>query len=140
MVAEQSFLIDATFLLDDAERARVGSAPLVRRCGRNTSVVYGTVRDLLRLRVTLGVARGVVVVGADADADDVSSALNVGLLRGFLLGIGTNVLREPTVGVGALCRSILLDQQPGAELRRCRPSWYARVEDGSCKRRGLRGA
>jgi len=67
MVAERSFIIDATFLLDDAEKAFFGSAPLVDVGDRNTSVAYGAVRDMLRLRRTLGIARGSVVVGADAD-------------------------------------------------------------------------
>ena len=109
MVADHSFLIDATFLLDDAEKAFFGSAPLVDRYGRNTSVVYGAVRDLLRLRATLGIARGIVLVGADAD--NVASELNIGLFRDLLQGIGTNVLHEPTVRVGALCRSILLERK-----------------------------
>ncbi len=109
MVAERSFVIDATFLLDDAEKAFFGSAPLVDGCGRNTSVLYGAVRDMLRLRRTLGIARGIVVVGADADK--VSSTLNVEIFRDFLLSIGTNVLHEPTVRVGALCRSILPDRK-----------------------------
>lgn len=109
MVAERSFVIDATFLLDDAEKAFFGSAPLVDRCGRNTSVVYGAVREMLRLRQTLGIARGIVVVGADAD--EVSTPLNVEIFRDFLREIGTNVLHEPTVRVGALCRSILLERK-----------------------------
>ena len=102
-------MIDATFLLDDAEKAFYGSTPLVDRHGRNTSVLYGAVRDMLRLRSTLGIGGGIVVVGADANA--VSSALNVEFFRDFLRGIGTNVLHEPTVSVGALCRSILVDRK-----------------------------
>lgn len=109
MVADRAFVIDATFLLDDAEKSFFGSAPLVDGCGRNTSVVYGAVRDMLRLRRTLGIDRGIVIVGADAG--EVSSSLNVDIFRDFLLGIGTNVLLQPTVRVGALCRSILLDRK-----------------------------
>ena len=109
MVAERSFVIDATFLLDDAEKAFFGSAPLVDGGGRNTSVVYGAVRDMLRLRRTLGITQGVVVVGADAE--DVSSALNLKNFTDCLMGIGTNVLYEPSVRVGAICRSMLLDRK-----------------------------
>jgi DNA polymerase I-like protein with 3'-5' exonuclease and polymerase domains len=105
MVAERSFIIDATFLLDDAEKAFFGSAPLVDVGDRNTSVAYGAVRDMLRLRRTLGIARGSVVVGADAD--EVSSAVNLKIFVECLLGIGTNVLREPSVRVAAICRSML---------------------------------
>ena len=109
MVAERSFVIDATFLLDDAEKAFFGSAPLIDGGGRNTSVAYGAVRDMLRLRRTLGIARGSVVVGADAD--EVSSALNLEIFMECLLGLGTNVLHEPSVRVGTICRSMLLDRK-----------------------------
>lgn len=109
MVVERAFVIDATFLLDDAEKSFFGSAPLVDGCGRNTSVVYGAVRAMLRLRRALGIDRGIVIVGADAGA--VSSSQNVDMLRDCLVSIGANVLHQPTVRVGALCRSILLDRK-----------------------------
>jgi hypothetical protein len=64
---------------------------------------------MLRLRITLGIARGSVVLGADAD--EVSSALNREIFMECLLGIGTNVLHEPSVRVGAICRSMLLDRK-----------------------------
>ena len=46
MVAERSFVIDATFLLNDAEKAFFGSAPLSDGCSRNTSVTYVAVSDM----------------------------------------------------------------------------------------------
>src|SRR5262245_22855724 len=106
MVTQDVFIIDATFVLDDAERAFLGSAPLVDGGGRSTSVVYGAVRALLHLRQTLGIAQGTVVVGADAN--EVASALNIHMFRDFLAAIGTNVLHKPEVRVGALCRAMLL--------------------------------
>ena len=105
MVANKSFAIDATFLLRDAEAAFFGSTPLVDERGRNTSVLYGTVRGLFQLRRTLGIDRGLVVVGSDAY--DVSSAINVEIFVEFLQCIGTNVLHERETPVGALCRSML---------------------------------
>jgi hypothetical protein len=66
MVAARSFLIDATFLLEDAEGAFLGAAAIVDSHGRNNSIVYGAVRDMLRLRGTLGIVSGVIVVGAEA--------------------------------------------------------------------------
>jgi hypothetical protein len=75
MVDQRSFVVDATFLLDDAEKAFLGSAPLIDGSGRNTSVAYGAVRDMFRLRRSLGIIRGSVIVGADAH--EVSSALNL---------------------------------------------------------------
>jgi hypothetical protein len=109
MVVQRSFVIDATFLLDDAEKAFFLAAPLIDGCGRNTSVAYGAVRDMLRLRRTLGIVRGSVIVGADAH--EVSSALNLKIFMECLLGIGTNVLHDPSVRVGAICRSMLLDRK-----------------------------
>lgn len=105
MVAERSFVIDATFLLDDAEKAFLGSAPIVDSRGQNTSVVYGAVRELLRLRGTVGIGNGLVLIGADAR--EISSTTNIELFRDCLLAIGTNVLHEPRFGIGTLCRSIL---------------------------------
>jgi len=106
MVDEDFFVIDATFLLDDAEKAFLGSAPLVDESGRNTSVIYGAVSGLLRLRRILGIKLGIMVIGADAY--DVSSVTNVELFREFLPHIGANVLHEPNVPIRSLCRSILL--------------------------------
>ncbi|MFZ4539525.1 DNA polymerase [Propionivibrio sp.] len=109
MVAEQSFLIDATFLLNDAEMAFYGSTALVDDCARNTSVVYGAIRYLMKLRKILGIDCGVVVVGSDAY--EITSALNIAMFCDLLLGIGSNVLNEPGVCVGSLCRSILLEDK-----------------------------
>jgi DNA polymerase I len=109
MVDQRSFVIDATFLLDDAEKAFFGSAPLIDGGGRNTSVSYGAVRDMFRLRRTLGIIRGFVIVGADAH--EVSSVPNLKIFMECLLGIGTNVLHEPSVRVGAICRSMVLDHK-----------------------------
>jgi DNA polymerase-1 len=109
MVVERLFMIDATFLLDDAEKAFFGSAPLLDGSDRNTSVAYGAVRAMLQLRRDLGIDRGIVVVGSNAS--EVSSGLDIGILCDFLLSIGTDIMHEPTVGVGTLCRSILLNRQ-----------------------------
>jgi DNA polymerase I len=109
MVVQRSFVIDATFLLDDAEKAFFWAAPLIDGGGRNTSVAYGAIRDMLRLRRTLGIFRGSVIVSADAH--EVSSALNLKIFMECLLGIGTNVLHDPSIRVGAICRSMLLDRK-----------------------------
>ena len=109
MVEVRSFLIDATFVLDDAEKAFLGSTPIVDLRGRNTSVVYAAVRDILRLRESLGIVQGNVVIGADAD--DVSSVTNIEMFRDCLRAIGTSTLHEPKIRVGALCRSILHDRK-----------------------------
>ncbi len=109
MVAERSFVIDATFLLEDAEGAFLGSAPIVDSQGQNNSVVYDAVRNILRLRVVLGITKGIVVVGAEAR--DVSTGPNIEHFRECLLALGTHVLHEPNVRIGALCHSVLQDQR-----------------------------
>lgn len=107
MVAARSFLIDATFLLEDAEKAFLGVAAIVDSHGRNNSVVYGAVRDMLRLRRTLGIVRGAIVIGAEATK--VSTTQNIESLRDCLHSLGTYVVHEPNACVGTMCRSILED-------------------------------
>jgi len=109
MVAACSFLIDATFLLEDAEKAFLGVAGIVDSHGRNNSVVYGAVRDMLRLRRTLGIVNGVIVVGAEATK--VSTPTNIENLRDCLRSLGTYVVHEPNACVGTLCRSILKERK-----------------------------
>jgi len=109
MVAARSFLIDATFLLEDAEKAFLGAAAIIDSRGRNNSVIYGALRDMLRLRGTLGIASGVVVIGVDATK--VSTTPNVENFRDCLRALGTYVVHEPNVRVGALCRSIIGDRR-----------------------------
>ena len=94
MVDESVFIIDGYFLLDDAEKAFLGSAALFDEQGQDTSVVYGTVRGLLRLRKALGIVRGILVMGASAA--DLSSKQNIAILLECLHGIGTEVIFEPT--------------------------------------------
>jgi DNA polymerase-1 len=109
MVVARSFLIDATFLLGDAEKAFLGVAAIVDSRGRNNSIVYGAVRDMLRLRRTLGIAIGAIVVGVEAAT--VSTTPNIENFVDCLRALGTYVLHEPDAGVGTLCRSILKDRQ-----------------------------
>lgn len=108
MVADRLFVIDATFLLNDAERAFLESAPLVDSQGRNNSVVYDAVRNMLRLRSDLGIIKGIIVIGAEAKG--VSSEPNIERFRECLLSIGTYVLYDPSAHVGDLCCSIKQDQ------------------------------
>jgi hypothetical protein len=109
MVAARSFLIDATFLLDDAEKAFLGVAAIVDLQGRNNSVVYGAIRDMLRLRRTLGIVNGVIVIGAEATK--ASTTPNIENLRDCLGALGTYVVYELNTCVGTLSRSILEDRK-----------------------------
>ena len=100
MVDESVFIIDGYFLLDDAEKAFLGSGALFDEQGQDTSVVYGTVRGLLRLRKALGIVRGVLVLGASAA--DISSKRSIATLLECLRGIGTEVIFEPTASTGSI--------------------------------------
>ena len=109
MVAARTFLIDAAFLLEDAEKAFLGVAAIVDPHGRNNSIVYGAVRDMLRLRRTLGIVNGVIVVGAEAAT--VSTTPNIENFVDCLRALGTHVVHEPNACVGTLCSSILKDRK-----------------------------
>ena len=108
MVTDRLFVIDATFLLNDAERAFLGSTPLVDSQGRNNSVVYDALRNMLRLRSDLGIIQGIIVIGAEAK--DVSSEPNIERFRECLISLGTYMLYDPIAHVGELCSSINQDQ------------------------------
>jgi DNA polymerase I-like protein with 3'-5' exonuclease and polymerase domains len=108
MVDDRLFVIDATFLLNDAEMAFLGSALLVDSQGQNNSIVYCAVRNMLQLREVLGITQGIVLIGAEAI--DVSSEPNIERFRECLLSLGTYVLHDPNIHVGALCSSINRDQ------------------------------
>lgn len=110
MVAKRfSFVIDTTFLLEDAEGAFLGAAPIADSQGQNNSVIYSAVRNMLRLRVVLGITDGIVVIGAETKV--VTPGLNIDRFRECLLALGTYVLHEPNCHVGTLCHSILHDQR-----------------------------
>ena len=109
MVADRSFLIDATFLLEDAEKAFLGATAIIDTHGRNNSVIYGAVRAMLKLRSSLGMVSGVVIIGMDATK--VSTTPNIENVRDCLRELGTHVVHEPKICVGALCRSILGDHR-----------------------------
>src|SRR5215471_12090929 len=107
MVADRSFLIDATFLLEDAEKAFLGVTAIVDSHGKNSSIVYGAVRDMLRLRRTLGIASGVIVVGVEATT--ISTSPNIDDFVHCVRELGAYALHEPNAHVGTLCRSIIKD-------------------------------
>jgi hypothetical protein len=98
------FLIDATFLLEDNEKAFLGAPLLLDASGRDSTVLYGVVRDLLRLRQHLGIVEGVVVVGSEAVR--IASKENLALVLECLPRLGTVVVHEPQVAVGSICKSL----------------------------------
>jgi len=97
------FLVDATFLLEDNEKAFLGAPLLVDASGRDSTVLYGIVRGLLRLRQHLGIVAGMVVVGSEAAR--IASRENLALVLESLSRLGTVVVHEPQLSAGSICSS-----------------------------------
>jgi len=78
-IAKHIFCIDATFIFHKAARTFL-SAPLIVVDGEDRTFVYGVIRDLLRLRMELGIRRGILVVGSEAQHiasdDNISAAIS----------------------------------------------------------------
>ena len=62
--AEAVFLIDTTFIFRKIAETFHGARLLVAD-GKDVTFTYGFLRDLLRLRLQLGVRRGIVAVGSE---------------------------------------------------------------------------
>ncbi len=64
---ERSFLIDSAFLLERARKTFCDS-PLLAHGGKDVTLVFGCLRDFLRLRRDLGMMAGALLVGSAAHA------------------------------------------------------------------------
>lgn len=98
------FLIDATFLLEASERAFRGAPFFVSSEGKDHTFAYGFLRDLLRLRMAIGIEKAVVLVGSDANK--VSAGQNIDQVCRLLTKLHVGIVREPDVAVGSLCRRL----------------------------------
>src|ERR1700730_11665988 len=102
-MADSVFVIDATFLLQ-ASRNSFHSAPLLHDLsGRDTTILFGFARDLLRLRKQLGMLKALVVIGIQIDAlpdSLISDAID------FLKRLRVSVLYAKGVRVGDVCAAL----------------------------------
>ncbi len=64
---ERSFLIDSAFLIQRARKTFFGT-PLLAHGGKDFTLVFGCLRDFLRLRRELGMMGGAFVIGSAAHA------------------------------------------------------------------------
>ena len=64
-IAETLFVIDSTFLLERSNDAFLGAPLLQDSSGRDTTMLFGFARDLLRLRKQLGIRNALIVIGND---------------------------------------------------------------------------
>jgi hypothetical protein len=97
------FVIDATFLFEASNRVTVG-APLLFVDGKDCTFLFCAIRDLLRLRRTLGIQRGVAVVGEDAH--HAAGESNVKEAVAFLRALGVPVIYEGNRRVLDICAKL----------------------------------
>lgn len=97
------FIIDATFLIDASHKAFLG-APILMVDGKDQTFLFGFVRDFLRLRYSLGINRGAVVIGEDAYR--VTTTSNIQKIVSFLEDFGILIIHEPEHRVLDVCASL----------------------------------
>jgi DNA polymerase I len=105
MVAcDDVIIIDLTFLLKAREQSFCGAPLIVGPQGVDNTVLYGVARDLLRLRNSVGIRNGIVVIGREANA--VSNEASIDSVVRFLRRLRAIVVYEPKATVASLCRSL----------------------------------
>ncbi len=62
-MADSLFVIDSTFLLETSNSTFHGAPLLHDTSGRDTTMLFGFARDLLRLRKQLGMRKALIVIG-----------------------------------------------------------------------------
>src|SRR5256885_2059066 len=62
-MADSLFVIDSTFLLETSHNAFYGAPLLHDSSGRDTTMLFGVARDLLRFRKQLGMRQALIVIG-----------------------------------------------------------------------------
>jgi hypothetical protein len=97
------FVIDSTFLLETTRSTFHGAPLLCDSNGRDTTMLFGFARDLLRLRTQLGMRKALVVIGGDGPClpdSLVSNAID------FLKRLRVPVLSAKSDRVGDLCAAL----------------------------------
>lgn len=104
VVPNEVVIIDLAFLLESSERSFYGAPLICGPQGEDNSVLYGVTRDLLRLRKSVGIAKGIVIIGREADS--VSSEKNINRLVQLLRKLRAAVVYEPKAAAASLCRCL----------------------------------
>jgi|SRR5215472_3905330 len=102
-MADSLFVIDSTFLLETSHSTFYGAPLLHDSSGRDTTMLFGFVLDLLRLRKQLGMRKAVIVIG------DTGSCVPAPLVSDTidLLGrLRVPVLHAKGMRVGDLCAAL----------------------------------
>ena len=99
-MADSLFVIDSTFLLETSRNSFHGAPLLQDSSGRDSTMLFGFARDLLRLRKQLGIRKALVVIGDDGPFPPdslVSDAID------FLTRLHVPVIHAKDVRVGDVC-------------------------------------
>ena len=102
-MADSLFVIDSTFLLETSRNSFHGAPLLQDSSGRDTTLLFGFARDLLRLRKQLGMRKALVVIGYDGPSLPstlISEAID------FLKRLQVPVLYAKDVRVGDVCAAL----------------------------------
>ena len=102
--ASAVFLVDLTFVLKANEQSFYGASLLIGPQGEDSTVIYGVVRDLFRLRKNLSIRNAIIVIGSEATT--VSSEATISRMLRLLRDLRIAVVYEPMAPAGSVCRSI----------------------------------
>ncbi len=97
---EETFLIDGTGVFEAIHKSFVG-VPLLVVDGEDYTFLFGVIRDLLQLRQTIGIDKGLFVVGKEAHS--ITSNANIEKTVSFLQQFGISVVHDPQASVLDLC-------------------------------------
>ena len=103
-MAESLFVIDSTFLLETSRNSFHGAPLLQDSSGRDSTLLFGFARELLRLRKQLGIRKALVVIGDDGPCPPdslVSDAID------FLKQLRVPVLHAKGIRVGDVCAALV---------------------------------
>src|SRR6516164_701499 len=92
MTTENSFLIDATFIIERMQKTFLG-APLLMVQGRDRTFTFGFARGFLRLRSMFGIRSGMLVIGKNSHL--ITSNRNIEDLVDFLRTLDVPILHDP---------------------------------------------
>jgi DNA polymerase-1 len=103
-MTDSLFVIDSTFLLESSRDTFYGAPLLHDATGRDTTMLFGFARDLLRLRKQLGMRKALIVIGDDERP--YLPDLLISDVIDFLKRLRVPVLCAEGVRVGDICAAL----------------------------------
>ena len=103
-MTDSLFVIDSTFLLETSRNSFRGAPLLQDSSGRDSTLLFGFARELLRLRKQLGIRKALVVIG-DVGPYPPDSLVSDAI--GFLKPLRVPVLHAKGIRVGDVCAALV---------------------------------